>query len=173
MCTRILSSANDCSLLQCEAWWWLLCHRSRIERRGENAWSAGRFREAKHYVWARQRDWEHLCWQSASIFCDHSQSDLLAIPSDRAFFRESWKIHLSCLEIWCELSFVPVGSLPPQKVVLTLTHMSCFSTWDPVGSDDHVLQLALQCCPFLKFQLMAFSSQRKGVYFLEGSVSEH
>lgn len=117
MCTRILSSAKDCSRLQCEAWWWLLCHHNSIEQQVENAWSASRFREAKHNLWARQRDWEHLCWQSAHIFCDYSQSDLLAVPSDRAFFRESWKIHLSCLEVWCELSFVPVGSLPPQKVV--------------------------------------------------------
>lgn len=41
MCTRILSSAKDCSCLEWEAWW---CHHNSIEQQVENAWSAGRFR---------------------------------------------------------------------------------------------------------------------------------
>ena len=53
------------------------------------------------------------------IFCDYNQLviNLLAIPTDRAFFRETWRMNLTWLEIWYELSSMPLGSLPPLKVL--------------------------------------------------------
>lgn len=54
-----------------------------------------------------------------NIFHDYNQPgiNLIEIPPSRAFIRESWKINLRWLEIWYELSSVPLGSLPPQKVL--------------------------------------------------------